>query len=83
QEFERVLTQSATAIASFDGEQKSLVERTRHFLHSSPAAVPLIVLVLSLAVFAIIVGSRFFTPFALSLILQQVAIVGIVGAAQT
>ncbi|MBP0644492.1 hypothetical protein J8J17_22120, partial [Mycobacterium tuberculosis] len=64
QEFERVLTQSATAIASFDGEQKSLVERTRHFLHSSPAAVPLIVLVLSLAVFAIIVGSRFFTPFA-------------------
>ncbi|MBR7508287.1 ABC transporter permease, partial [Mycobacterium tuberculosis] len=34
-------------------------------------------------VFAIIVGSRFFTPFALSLILQQVAIVGIVGAAQT
>ncbi|MBA8879942.1 ABC transporter permease [Phyllobacterium myrsinacearum] len=83
QEFESVLTQSATAVANFDSERKNLVERTRHFLHSSPAAVPLIVLVLSLVVFAVIVGSRFFTPFALSLILQQVAIVGIVGAAQT
>ena len=83
QEFERVLSQSATAVASFDTHEKSPLERVRHFLHSSPASVPLIVLMLSLIIFAVIVGSRFFTPFALSLILQQVAIVGIVGAAQT
>ncbi len=83
QEFESVLTQSATAVASFDSDDKSALEKIRYFLHSSPAAVPLIVLVLSLLVFAVLVGSRFFTPFALTLILQQVAIVGIVGAAQT
>ncbi|MCO4317833.1 ABC transporter permease [Phyllobacterium sp. 21LDTY02-6] len=83
QEFESVLTQSSADVASFDSNEKSTLERIRHYLHSSPAAVPLIVLVLSLAAFAAIVGGRFFTPFALTLILQQVAIVGIVGAAQT
>jgi fructose transport system permease protein len=45
--------------------------------------VPLIVLILSVAVFGAILGSKFFSPFSLSLILQQVAIVGIVGAGQT
>jgi len=33
-------------------------------------------------VFGVLLGSRFFSPFALTLILQQVQIVGIVGAAQ-
>lgn len=83
QEFESVLTRQESSVASFESSDKSLLERIRHFLHSSPAAVPLIVLVLSLLIFAVIVGPRFFTPFALTLILQQVAIVGIVGAAQT
>jgi fructose transport system permease protein len=35
------------------------------------------------AVFGILVGGKFFNAFSLTLILQQVAIVGIVGAAQT
>ena len=83
QEFENVLAQSATTVASFDVHDKNPLEKIRHFLHSSPAVVPLIVLLLSLIVFAVLVGSRFFTPFALTLILQQVAVVGIVGAAQT
>ena len=83
QEFESVLTRQESSVASFESNDKSLLERIRYFLHSSPAAVPLIVLVLSLLIFAVIVGPRFFTPFALTLILQQVAIVGIVGAAQT
>ena len=62
---------------------KSLLERAQHVLHSNPAAVPLIVLVLSVAIFGVLVGGKFFTAFSLTLILQQVAIVGIVGAAQT
>ena len=45
--------------------------------------MPLIVLVLSVAAFGLLLGGRFFSLFSLSLILQQVAIVGIVGAAQT
>ena len=45
--------------------------------------MPLIVLVLSVVLFGVVLGSKFFSPFALTLILQQVAIVGIVGSAQT
>lgn len=83
QEFERGLSGSATEVASFERDQKTVIERAQHYLHASPAAVPLIVLVLSLLVFGVLLGQKFFAPFSLTLILQQVAIVGIVGAAQT
>lgn len=83
QEFERVLKDSATEVASFERHDKSVLERVQHVLHSNPALVPLIVLVLSIAVFGALLGTRFFSPFAMTLILQQVAITGIVGAAQT
>ncbi len=45
--------------------------------------MPLIVLVLSLIIFGSVLGSKFFSAFSMTLILQQVAITGIVGAAQT
>lgn len=83
QEFEKVLEQSDMSAASFESHIKSPLEKAQHFLHSSQAAVPLIVLILSIAVFGILVGGKFFNAFSLTLILQQVAIVGIVGAAQT
>ena len=83
QEFESVLSGSDTAVANFDTNERSALEKVQHFLHASPAAVPLIVLVVSLVVFAVIIGGKFFSAFSMSLILQQVAIVGIVGAAQT
>lgn len=83
QEFEKVLKDSATQVASFERHDKSPLERLQHVLHSNPALVPLIVLVISVIVFGALLGSKFFSPFALSLILQQVAITGIVGAAQT
>ncbi|MGJ4860064.1 ABC transporter permease [Labrys sp. KB_33_2] len=83
QDFEKVLSGSDTSVASFDVHKKSLLEKAQHFLHGNPAMVPLIVLVLSTAIFGIILGSKFFSAFSLTLILQQVAITGIVGAAQT
>jgi fructose transport system permease protein len=70
-------------IAAFEERDRPLLQRAQHFLHSSPSAVPLLVLILSIAMFGLIDGQKFFSPFALTLILQQVAIVGIVGAAQT
>ena len=82
QEFEKVLSGSDTSVAAFD-EHKSAVKRAQHFLHSTPAAVPLIVLVLSIIIFGIAIGGRFFSSYTLTLILQQIAIVGILGAAQT
>ena len=83
QEFEKVLKDSATEVASFDRHRKTGMERMQHALHANPALVPLIVLVLSLAVFGLLLGTKFFSAFTLTLILQQVAITGIVGAAQT
>jgi len=76
------LVTRAEAIASFE-HQHTALSRIQHALHSNPALVPLIVLVLSTAVFGALLGTKFFSSFALTLILQQVAIVGIVGAAQS
>ncbi|QLF69252.1 ABC transporter permease [Peteryoungia desertarenae] len=83
QEFEKVLGQSSTEVASFDNSERTFLQRFQHFLHSNPAAVPLIVLILSIIAFGLLLGGKFFSAFTLTLILQQVAIVGIVGAAQT
>ncbi|TIP08691.1 ABC transporter permease [Mesorhizobium sp.] len=83
QEFEKALSSSDTSVAAFDEHGTSVVKRIQHFLHSTPAAVPLIVLVLAIAVFGVTIGGRFFSSYTLTLILQQIAIVGILGAAQT
>ncbi|KWV46330.1 ABC transporter permease [Rhizobium altiplani] len=82
-EYEKVLKESSTEVASFDTHDRTALQKFQHFLHSSPSAVSLIVLVLSLIIFGAMLGSKFFSAFALTLILQQVAITGIVGAAQT
>ena len=71
------------SIATFEHEPRGLLSKLQHALHSSPSLVPLIVLVLSVAIFGALLGGKFFSTFALTLILQQVAIVGIVGAAQS
>lgn len=73
----------ADEIAFSDRDHKGLVSRFHHALHTTPALVPLIVLVLSVVIFGVLLGSKFFSPFALTLILQQVQIVGIVAAAQS
>ena len=52
-------------------------------LHSYPTLIPVIVLLLSVAVFGIVAGGAFFSPFNLSLILQQVSIIGLLAAAQS
>ena len=80
-EAEAGLIRQPEAVAVFE-QDVTLLGRVQHALHSNPALVPLIVLVLSIAVFGALLGGKFFSSFALTLILQQVAIVGIVGAAQ-
>ena len=82
-EFESSLKNSHNEVVSFDDGKKTLVGHIQHWLHKMPSAVPLIVLVASVSVFGLLLGSKFFSPFAMTLILQQVWIVGIVGAAQT
>ena len=70
-------------VAEFQDHRRSPLHRVQHALHVTPALVPLIVLLVSIIVFGLLLGSRFFSPFALTLILQQVQIVGIVAAAQS
>lgn len=83
QEFEKVIENSPQAVAEFTDNDHGFVGKLQHRLHVTPSLVPLIVLVLAIVVFGVLLGSKFFSPFALTLILQQVAIVGIVGAAQS
>lgn len=70
-------------VAEFSDERGRLGSSTAHLLHNNPAIVPLIVLVVSTLIFSALIGERFFSPFTLTLILQQVAIVGIVACAQS
>ena len=81
-QFDEILAEAPEEVADFSPSQTSLVNIVQHRLHETPSLVPLIVLLLSIAAFGVLLGSKFFSPFALTLILQQVAIVGIVGAAQ-
>ena len=81
--FDAVTSDAATEVASFDEGRKGAIDKFHHALHTTPALVPLIVLVAAITVFGVFLGEKFFSPFALTLILQQVQIVGIVAAAQS
>jgi fructose transport system permease protein len=59
------------------------LERLRRALHAHLALAPFLVLLLTVAVFTVVVGPSFVSPLSLALVLQQVAVVGVVGAAQT
>ncbi|TYC48661.1 ABC transporter permease [Rhodobacterales bacterium] len=82
-DYEASLASGPQTVAAFDDHGNSLGHRIQHTLHQTPSLVPLIVLVLSIILFGVLLGSKFFSPFALTLILQQVQIVGIVAAAQS
>jgi fructose transport system permease protein len=83
QEYEKAAATSPTTVAAFATHDRSMVKSIQHGLHQTPWMVPAIVLVGSILVFGLVLGQKFFSPFALTLILQQVQIVGIVGAAQS
>ncbi|MEM6596420.1 MAG: ABC transporter permease, partial [Pseudomonadota bacterium] len=83
QSYETGLDGSSETVAEFEDTRKGLIGKLQHALHVNPALVPLIVLVTSIILFGMLIGQRFFSPFAMTLILQQVQIVGIVAAAQS
>ena len=81
-DYESSLATADTSVASFE-RRHSALDRVQHFLHGNPAMVPVIILALAILIFGLLEPSRFFTAFNLTLILQQVSIVGILAAAQT
>ena len=79
--FEEGLKGASEKVAEFQ-EDKSTLKKLQHWLHQTPAAVPMIVLVVALVIFGLL-SPNFFKAMTLSTILQQIAIVGIIGCAQT
>lgn len=73
----------AEGVASFTGGPSGMAARAMNLVYTMPAIVPLFVLLLAVAIFGLLLGDRFLSPFALTLILQQVAIIGIVAMAQS
>ncbi|MGF1659503.1 MAG: ABC transporter permease [Rubrimonas sp.] len=82
QEFEAAIDRSQTDVAVFDEPKGGPLRAFQGFLHDNPTAAPALVLLLSCAVFGAI-APNFFSAFNLSLIIQQVTVIGILGAAQT
>ncbi len=76
------ITSGPEAVAAFATGHGSFKTRAMTLIYAMPAIVPLFVLLLAVAIFGILLGDRFLSPFALTLILQQVAIIGIVAMAQ-
>lgn len=83
QAFEAAVATRETRHAEFEIQAKSPLQRLQHVLHANPTLVPAIVLALGVIAFSLIVGSRFLSTFNLSLIIQQVTIIGVIGIAQT
>ena len=83
QSYEAAVAGSPDKVAEFDHGPQSLIQKFQHALHVTPSLVPLIVLVMSIVIVGLLLGSKFFSPFAMTLILQQVGIVGIVACAQS
>ncbi len=79
----QALARADTRIAQFANQNQSFLNRLQHRLHNNPTLVPVIVLVISLIMFGLIGGATFFSAFNLSLILQQVSVIGILAAAQS
>jgi fructose transport system permease protein len=80
---ERGLAGGQQAVASFDEEHRGVVRQVQGFLHKYPTSIPLIVLLIGVVIFSIVAPGKFLSPLNLSVVLQQVTIVAILGMAQT
>ncbi len=81
-DYEAKLAEADKTVASFDRDDKTFVHRARGFLRTNPTSIPALVLILSIIAFGII-APRFLGIGALSTVLQQVTVTGIVAIAQT
>ncbi|MDP1732055.1 MAG: ABC transporter permease [Devosia sp.] len=80
---EKGLVGQDQTVASFEEHAPGPIRRLQGFLHQYPTAIPFIVLIVGILIFTVAAGTKFFAPFNLSLVLQQVTIIGVLGIAQT
>lgn len=81
-EAEQGLDGASDTVANFEDETKGGLYTLRAFLHNFPTTIPVLVMLGSIIVFAF-VSPNFFSPLNMSLILQQVTVIGVVATAQT
>lgn len=81
-DYEATLARADTAVASFDRDDKTLIQRLRNFLRRNPTMIPALVLILAILIFGL-VAPRFLGVGALSTVLKQVTVTGFVALAQT
>ena len=75
-------SESPAAVEDLLSRNQSPAERIQHLLHGNPALSPLIVLIVSVIIFGI-VAPNFLRPEALSLLVQQMTVVGALAVGQT
>src|SRR5947208_14514928 len=75
-------SEAMTAAEAFRRRDVTPLQRVRYALHRYPQISPLVVLLIGLAVFAV-VNPRFLLPSNLSLILEQVSIIGSLAIGET
>ena len=63
--------------------RETLMSKAKNYIQDFPVSIPFFIILSSILVVGLLIGDRFFSAFALTLILQQVAIVGIIGVAQS
>jgi fructose transport system permease protein len=80
---ERGLTNSDQSVASFEESERGPVRKVQAFLHQYPTSIPFIVLLVGVLIFAFAAPGKFLSPLNLSVVLQQVTIIAILGMAQT
>jgi fructose transport system permease protein len=75
-------TTTPSSVEDLLSRKRSPAERIQHVLHGNPSLSPLIVLIVAIIVFGII-SPAFLRPEALSLLVQQMAVVGALAVGQT
>jgi len=73
---------TSAAAAELARRRHSPLQRVQHLLHGYPWISPLVILVLTMVVFTI-VNPRFANPAALSLLIQQTAVIACLAIGQT
>lgn len=82
-DWEEGMAAADSSVAVFEEADGGVFVKLQQFLHRNPTVIPVFVLLVSTLGFGLVAGDRFFSAFNLSLILQQVSIIGILAAAQS
>ena len=82
-DFEATLDKADVKVAAFDSQAAHPLLWLRNFLQNYNTAIPVFVLLFSIFVFGFTSSGRFFTANNLSIVFQQVTVIGIIAIAQT